>query len=844
MHILPNMSRWSLRQKIVSIIMLGSAVCLFVSLSVLVASSASSRYENSLLNLSALSDVLAENAQAALIFADRQEAARLLASLKEHHEINSAWLVTVDGLILSSWAQTGAAGEPPSDYRVQSRLLHSDFWAKRAELYRPVFKGEEKIGYALLQADFSEQWNRQLTDLGKALGSAALALGVVFLLAIRLQRVISKPILELAHTARAIARAKTYELRVPQRTHDEIGELVLAFNNMLSEIQERDHHLSLHRDRLEEEVDRRTKELRTILENTPDTIARYDRDCRRTYVNPAFGASIDGGVAALLGKKPSENPGGEDAELYEPQLAQVFSSGEDAFFELKWHDKNDKEICSHIRLTAERDLSGAIVSVLAVGRDITELNNSRAKLNEANAQLEKMNDLLQSLATRDPLTHLPNRRLLLDRLNQAFHSSSRSGHKGAIMFIDLDNFKTLNDTLGHDIGDILLQQVATRLESCVREGDTVARLGGDEFVVMLEDLSKDPIEAAEQTKTVGNKILVLLNQPYQLATHQYKNTPSIGATLINDHSQTSDELMKQADIAMYQAKKAGRNTLRFFDPQMQETVNARAALEGELRKAYENRQFQLYYQIQVGDMQTDGGHLTLGAEALIRWIHPERGLLSPAEFIPLAEETGLILPIGQWVLETACAQIKAWQLDALTRELVVAVNISAKQFLQADFAAQVQALIQRHGINPQRLKLELTESILLDDIDETIAIMKTLSAIGVQFSLDDFGTGYSSLQYLKRLPLDQLKIDKSFVRDITLDGSDRAIVRTIIAMADSLNLNVIAEGVETEEQLKALLNKNCAHYQGYLFGKPVPIEQFEALLKSRLSAALLNSNIG
>lgn len=837
MPILPNMSRWSLRQKIVSVIMLGSAVCLFVSLTVLVASSVSSRYENSLLNLSALSDVLAENGQAALIFADQREAARLLASLKEHHEIDSAWLVTADGAILSSWDQTGEAGELPPGYRVQSKLLHSDFWAKRADLYRPVFKGEEKIGYVLLQADFTEQWNRQLTDLGKALGSAALALGVVFLLAIRLQRVISKPILELAHTARAIAHAKSYELRVPQRTHDEIGNLVLAFNNMLDEIQDRDKHLSLHRDRLEQEVERRTKELRTILDNTPDTIARYDKDCRRTYVNPAFGASVDGGVAALLGKKPSENPGGESAELYEPQVAQVFSSGEDSFFELKWRDKNNKEICSHIRLTAERDLSGAIVSVLAVGRDITELNKSRAELNEANAQLEQMNVLLQSLATRDPLTHLPNRRLLLDRLSQALLSSARSGHKGAVMFIDLDNFKTLNDTLGHDIGDMLLQQVATRLESCVREGDTVARLGGDEFVVMLEGLSKDPIEAAEQTETVGNKILVLLNQPYQLSAHQYKNTPSIGATLINEHSQTADDLMKQADIAMYQAKKAGRNTLRFFDPQMQETVNARAALENELRNAYENRQFQLYYQIQVGNMQTDGERLTLGAEALIRWMHPERGLLPPAEFIPLAEETGLILLIGRWVLETACAQIKAWQLDELTRDLVVAVNISAQQFLQADFAAQVQAAIQRHAINPQRLKLELTESILLDDIDETIAIMKTLSALGVQFSLDDFGTGYSSLQYLKRLPLDQLKIDKSFVRDITQDSSDRAIVRTIIAMADSLNLNVIAEGVETEEQLKALLNKNCIHYQGYLFGKPVPIEQFEALLKSGLGSA-------
>ncbi|MDD5385241.1 MAG: EAL domain-containing protein [Gallionella sp.] len=439
---------------------------------------------------------------------------------------------------------------------------------------------------------------------------------------------------------------------------------------------------------------------------------------------------------------------------------------------------------------------------------------------------KKAENEINNLAFYDPLTHLPNRRLLLDRLKQALASSARSGRKGALLFIDLDNFKTLNDTLGHDIGDLLLQHVAQRLESCVREGDTIARLGGDEFLVMLEDLSKDSLEAAAQTEAVGEKILTSLNRPYQLATHEYRNTPSIGATLFSDHQQSIDELMKQSDIAMYQAKKAGRNTLRFFDPQMQDTINARAALEDELRKALELQQLQLYYQIQV-----DSSYRPLGAEALIRWIHPERGMVPPAQFIPLAEETGLILPIGQWVLETACAQIKVWQQDALTRNLVLAVNVSAKQFCQADFVAQVQATVQRHAINPMLLKLELTESMLLDNIQNIISTMNVLNEIGIQFSLDDFGTGYSSLQYLKQLPLDQLKIDQSFIRDIATDSSDKAIVRTIIAMAQSMNLNVIAEGVETEEQRQPLLSKNCTHYQGYLFSRPVPIEQFDLLLK-------------
>ncbi|MFI3157757.1 MAG: GGDEF domain-containing phosphodiesterase [Methylococcaceae bacterium] len=334
-------------------------------------------------------------------------------------------------------------------------------------------------------------------------------------------------------------------------------------------------------------------------------------------------------------------------------------------------------------------------------------------------------------------------------------------------------------------------------------------------------------------ENLSNKILDALNQPYQLAIHKYKNTLSIGATLFNDNRYEIDELMKQADIAMYQSKQAGRNTMRFFDPRMQEIINSRASLEGELRDALENHQFHLYYQIQVNGLQEDGSHRPLGAEALIRWMHPERGLVFPVEFISLAEETGIILPIGQWVLDTACAQIKVWQQDQLTHDLVLAVNVSAKQFRQPGFIAQIQSVVQRHAINPMCLKLELTESLLLEDIEETIATMKALNEMGIQFSLDDFGTGYSSLQYLKRLPINQLKIDQSFVRDIALDNSDKAIVRTIIAMANSLNMNVIAEGVETEDQLKFLLKNNCAYYQGYLFGRPMPIEQFEALLETK-----------
>jgi len=529
-------------------------------------------------------------------------------------------------------------------------------------------------------------------------------------------------------------------------------------------------------------------------------------------VNQAFTESTGYSAEEIVGQTPRLfKSGRHDAVFYAAMWESIHRTG--SWQGEIWDRRKNGEIYPKwLTITAINDADGTVTNYVGTHTDITERKVAEEEI--------------KNLAFYDPLTRLPNRRLLIDRLQQASASSARSGREGALLFIDLDNFKILNDTLGHDIGDILLQEVAHRLESCVREGDTVARLGGDEFVVMLEDLSEHALEAADQTEAVGEKILASLNQPYLLATHEYRNTPSIGAILFNGHKQPIDEMMKQADIAMYQAKQAGRNTLRFFDPQMQEAINIRVALERELRNALENHQFRLYYQIQV-----DSSHRALGAEALIRWPHPERGLVSPDQFIPLAEETGLILPIGQWVLEAACTQLKEWEQDSLTRDLVLSVNVSAKQFHQVDFAAQVQSIVQRHAINPELLKLELTESMMQKNIEGMIATMNALKKIGIHFSLDDFGTGYSSLQYLKRLPLDQLKIDRSFVRDLATDSSDRTIVSTIIAMAKSLNLEVIAEGVETVQQRQLLLNKGCTHYQGYMFGKPIPIEQFETSLK-------------
>ncbi len=532
-------------------------------------------------------------------------------------------------------------------------------------------------------------------------------------------------------------------------------------------------------------------------------------------INKRFTLNTGFTAADVLGKTPSVlKSGRHDADFYRKMWESIKRTG--VWQGEIWDKRKNGEIYPKwLTISAVVGDEGFVTHYVASHLDITKRKAAEQEI--------------RLLAFYDPLTGMPNRRLLMDRLQKALIASARSGKHGALMFIDLDNFKIINDTLGHDAGDMLLQQVSFRLIACVRENDTVARLGGDEFVVLLEELALQALEAAAQTEVIGEKILASLNKPYQLGKHECRSTPSIGVTLCSGRQREMEELMKRGDIAMYQAKKSGKNTLRFFEPEMQEAINARAALEVELRKALVSSQFHLYYQIQV-----DSEHRVLGAETLIRWIHPERGMVSPLQFIPLAEETGLILPIGMWVLETACAQLKRWQDDALTRDLVLAVNVSVRQFRQADFVAQVQDVMQRHDINPSQLKLELTESMLFENIEALIATMNALYEIGVRFSLDDFGTGYSSLQYLKRLPLTQLKIDQSFVRDIEDDTSDRAIVSTIIAMAQGLNLDVIAEGVETEQQRQLLLDKGCSHFQGYLFSKPVPLEQFEALLTSHI----------
>lgn len=564
------------------------------------------------------------------------------------------------------------------------------------------------------------------------------------------------------------------------------------------------------RKKIERALKESEERFRTLIEWSPEPVVVL-RGGKLLYVNPAalvmFGAKSD---QDLIGKPMLELVHPDFHQVVLGRMKKLSEGGTtEPMFEEKLLRLDGTPIDVEVQSAAI--VYGGEPAIQVAIRDITARKAAQEQI--------------QSLAFSDPLTGLPNRRLLLDRLEQALTAATRHQRQAALLFIDVDDFKTINDTLGHEQGDVLLRQVAQRLLTCVREGDTVARVGGDEFVVLLKDLSQSVQEAATQAEAIAKKIMAALNQPYQLGSSAQHSTASIGVTLFGgDQRDSTDAPLRRADMAMYQAKAAGRNTLRFFDPQMQAVVTARAVLEAGLHEALEKNQFLLLYQAQV----TWQCQIT-GVEALLRWNDPRRGMVSPAEFIHLAEETGLILPIGQWVLETACTQLARWAIQSEMAHLTISVNVSARQFHQSDFVEQVLDTLDRSGAKASRLKLELTESLLINNVDDVIAKMNALKGRGVGFSLDDFGTGYSSLSYLKRLPLDQLKIDQGFVHDILIDPNDAAIAKMVVALADSMGLAVIAEGVETEAQRDFLADLGCQAYQGYLFSRPLPLVEFEAL---------------
>jgi diguanylate cyclase (GGDEF)-like protein/PAS domain S-box-containing protein len=555
---------------------------------------------------------------------------------------------------------------------------------------------------------------------------------------------------------------------------------------------------------------------------TNEAIMITDVDGNIVRVNRSFEKLTGYSAEEVLGKNPrllkSER---HDKEFYRVMWQTLLSEG--VWTGEIWdRGKNGSIYPKQSTITAVKNADGKTIQYVSIFTDISDR--------------KKAEEQVHNLAFYDVLTGLPNRRLLFDRLHLALSFSARSKLFGAVLFLDLDHFKTLNDTMGHDYGDVLLIEVAKRIKFCVREVDTVARLGGDEFIVLMENISSDAETASISVGQVAEKIRAALTTPYLLKGNIYHSSPSIGVSLFFDNIETVEDLIKHADMAMYQAKGSGRNRISFYDSHMQHALESRAALESDLRRAIADEQFRLFYQVQC-----DNNRRPIGVEALVRWIHPVRGLVSPAQFIPLAEESSLILEIGKWVLESACRQITSWSKNELTKHLVLAVNVSAQEISQTDYVEKLRATIIQYNIDPARLKLELTESIALGDIDTVAAKMFAIKHdLGVAISLDDFGTGYSSLSYLKRLPLDQIKIDQSFVRDITTDPNDAVMVKAIIGMAQNFGLHVIAEGVETEAQLAFLRENGCTSYQGYLFSRPLPVEDFEKFLGPCIVSELID----
>lgn len=572
----------------------------------------------------------------------------------------------------------------------------------------------------------------------------------------------------------------------------------------------------------EQDLQKSEERLRLVLQGSNDAPWDWNMESGDIYISPRWWD--------MFGYDPddTDDPIGFARSLYHPDdLDRVL----DAFHAALADGAKSYEI--ELRM---RHKAGHYVPVLARGFILRDASGRPLRVSGTNTDLTERKGAEQQihrLAFYDALTGLPNRRLLIEQARKALAAGKRSGRQGALLIIDLDNFKTLNDTKGHDIGDLLLQQVAQRLRDSTLGAGLVARLGGDEFVVMVEDLSQDPCEAAIETEMLGKKIILALNEPYDLMGHDYRGSPSVGVALFGAGDQGVDGLLKQADLAMYQAKAMGRNTLRFFDASMQTAVEARMSLESALRSGLQRNEIIPYYQPQI-----DHRGKIVGAEILLRWHHPTLGIVPPDEFIPLAETTRLILPLGQWVLRRACQQLIAWSRDPALAAMTLSVNVSVVQFREADFAGTLLALIDETGVDPKRLKLELTESLLAEDVEDVISKMTRLRARGIGFSLDDFGTGYSSLAYLQRLPLEQLKIDRCFVHDVDHNANSATIARIIITLAEKLGLGVIAEGVETETQRQFLEENGCLSYQGYLFGRPVQVESFEQL--SRSQSPLIN----
>lgn len=672
---------------------------------------------------------------------------------------------------------------------LENPLIYQTPQGKIAQFSSPLVDGLEARLYLGINRS---QFESSLFNLSRDILLTTTIIGLIGLVfAWRFGQKISRPLYTLIQQIRAYGKQKTLpDFRLRNGSDPDIKHLADTFQNMISA-----------RLKIEEEL-----RLLATTFNSDQGIIITDHNTIILRVNSAFTRITGYAANEVIGHSTRLlNASYHSADFFASLWRQLAQNGR--FQGELWSRRKNGEIFpSWQTITAVNSPEGKVTHYVGIFSDISEQKANEQKIH--------------ALAYYDSLTGLANRPALLERLDYEIAHAKRNHHFGTIILLDLDHFKMLNDSLGHLHGDKLLQQVSNRLQNLIREEDMPTRLGGDEFVVLLHADQNDISSATKGALTVADKIIKALSQPYRIENREHYFSTSLGITLYPQTDKTNADLIQQADIAMYQAKAMGRNQACFFDPVMQAQADQRLIIEQELRKALEDRQFEVHYQPQFN---ADGA--LIGAEALLRWRHPERGMIAPSHFIPLAEDTGLIVPLGEWLLDTVCQQIKMWEQQNFTIEHV-AVNVSSRQFKQTDFIDFIQRTIQRHQIPFSRIMLELTESAIIENIDKTIAKMTTLKQLGIAISLDDFGTGYSSLSYLKQLPIDQLKIDKSFIDNIVTDNDELVIVTMIIAMAQLLKLNVIAEGVEVTEQLTILNSKGCHYYQGFYFSQPVPPEIF------------------
>jgi len=733
---------------------------------------------------------------------------RPLRELLEHADSLRGEIPAVGAL------QPDAVSERVSDFLLeidlfleQAWLVHesidrkNDFFSSLHQLRPKVVDGMDSVTTRI--ADYSQARLVNMLKWESVLG--VLGIAIALLISVQLSRGVSRPLRQLTHGIRGIIESGDLEQRVAVSSVNEFSSLAEDFNSLLATQQ---HSVQS----LEESNER----FRALVEATSDWIWEVDTEGLYSYVSPKVEELLGYRVEEIVGKSPFALMTEEEAERT-GEVYRAAAAAREAFTALENVNihKSGQLITMESSGIPFFDDAGRLVGYRGISRDISKRKEYEKQIIEQ--------------AYYDSLTGLPNRRLLLEHLDNDIHRLKRHGRLGALIFLDLDYFKNINDSLGHPVGDKLLQQVAERIGSQLRKEDLAARLGGDEFIILLSEISDSADSAARNVEVFIHKLRSSLAQPYSIDGHTLYISPSIGITIFPEGGDTVDDILKHADVAMYRAKELGRNTYQFYLPSMQETANQRLLLEKDLRVAVADEQIEVYYQPQV-----DSAGLVVGAEALVRWNHEQQGFISPVEFIPVAEETGLIFPIGAHVLRTACRLIRQLVDSGVAQHLKsIAVNVSAKQFMQHDFTAQIREVISSEGVPASSIELEITEGVLLNDIDDAVSKMTELREFGIRFSIDDFGTGYSSLSYLTRLPLDKLKIDQSFVRNITSDPADAAIVETIIAMTRHLGIDVIAEGVEREEELNFLQENGCRLYQGYYFSKPVPEDEFLAFLQKR-----------